>query len=160
MIAETLLAEYHAAFAVPSCAARVFSAYGPGLNRQILWDVCRKAVAAPVVSLSGTGHETRDFIHVADVARAVRVLAENADMHGEAYNVASGVETTIASLAERLVAQASPEAVVEFSGVQRAGDPLRWCADISAIEELGFVPAVSLDEGIVEFARWCVGEAS
>ena len=159
-IAETLLLEYYDTFGVASCAARVFSAYGPGLRRQLLWDVCRKALSGPVVELSGTGEETRDFLHVVDVARAIRLLAERARMRAEAYNVASGTETSVADLARRLVAHVSPSAVVEFSGVQRPGDPLRWQADISAIARLGFVPSVSLDQGLAEYALWCAREAS
>lgn len=158
-IAETLLQEYYQVYGVASCAARVFSAYGPGLRRQLLWDVCRKAMTGSV-GLSGTGAETRDFIHVADVARAVRVLAENAPMHAEPYNVASGVETSVAELASGLVANVSPAVTVEFSGAQRPGDPLRWCADISAIAKLGFTPSVTLEAGLSEYAQWCTREES
>jgi UDP-glucose 4-epimerase len=158
-IAETLLAEYHATFGVRSCAARVFSAYGPGLRRQLLYDVCQKALAGPTVRLFGTGHETRDFIHATDVARAVRVLAEGAPMQAEAYNVASGVETSVAEIARGLVAVLAPTSTIEFSGSQRPGDPLRWRADISAIEELGFEPSISIDAGLEEYALWCEREA-
>ena len=158
-IAETLLTEYYDTFGVASCAARVFSAYGPGLRRQLLWDVCQKALTGGPVALSGTGEETRDFIHVQDVARAIRILAERADMSARAYNVASGVETSVGEIARGLVSSISADMPVEFSGIQRPGDPLRWRADITAIEELGFAPSVSIADGIEQVATWCVQEA-
>lgn len=157
-VAEMLLREYFTVYGVPSCAARVFSAYGPGLRRQLLWDVCRKAINGSV-ELFGTGNETRDFIHVADVARAVRVLAERAPMRAEAYNVASGVQTPVSVLARTLVSSVFPDMEVRFSGEQRPGDPLYWQADISAISKLGFIPRVSLEDGAREYAAWCLAEA-
>lgn len=153
VIAETLLREYHSVYGVRSCAARVFSAYGSGLRRQIFWDVCEKATAGSV-RLFGTGNESRDFIQADDVALATRVLAENAVMNGEAYNVASGVETTVRSLAEQLIASLPKRVTVEFSGIERPGDPLRWRADISALSALGFTPRVALAEGVAGYCAW------
>jgi len=46
---------------------RLFSIYGVGLRKQLLWDGCRKLMAADLV-FSGTGHETRDWLHVEDAA--------------------------------------------------------------------------------------------
>jgi UDP-glucose 4-epimerase len=161
IIAETLLREYASVFGVESCAARVFSAYGPGLRRQLLWDVCRKAAESETVHLFGTGEETRDFVHVADVARAVRVLGESAAAPacGEAYNVASGVETSVAEIARTLLATVRPDATLTFSGEQRPGDPLRWRADVSAIRGLGFEPQMPIGQGLAEYAAWYVAEA-
>lgn len=158
-ISEDLLQEYAQVYGVRSCAARVFSAYGPGLRRQLMWDVCQKGLAGPQVTLFGTGEETRDFIHVADVASAVRTLAQKADMNGEPYNVASGVQTTIASIADSLVAQLGPDHLVSFSGEQRPGDPLYWQADVSAIAALGFSQRVTLSDGVAQYARWCLQES-
>jgi UDP-glucose 4-epimerase len=160
IVAETLLCEYATVFGVAACAARVFSAYGPGLRRQLLWDVCRKAAESPSVRLSGTGTETRDFVHVTDIARAVRVLAEKAPGCGEAYNVASGVETSVAQIASGLLATVRPDATLEFSGEQRLGDPLRWRADVSAIRALGFEPRMPIERGLAEYATWFLAESA
>jgi UDP-glucose 4-epimerase len=155
-IAETLLREFAEVYGVRTAAARIFSAYGSGLRRQIFWDVCEKA-ADGSVTLFGTGDEGRDFVHAADVAQAARIIAENAPMQGEAYNVASGIETTIRVLAEKTVSYCAPGVAVEFSGVARPGDPLRWRADISRIEALGFSPRITLDGGVAEYCAWYQG---
>lgn len=160
VIAEQLLREYRTVYGIHSCAARVFSAYGIGLRRQLLWDVCEKARRADVVELSGTGDETRDFVHCRDVAQAVRLIAQDAPMDAEVYNVASGTATTIRELAETLVHALKPDAAVRFSGEQRPGDPLYWQADIAALSGLGFTPTVVLREGAEEYARWFTQEAA
>ena len=152
-IAETILREFHAVYSVRTAVARVFSAYGPGLRRQILWDVCEKARAGKV-TLFGTGAETRDFVHADDVARGIRAIVESAPMRGEAYNLASGVQTPIRDLAAEVVANIAPGTPIEFSGVVRPGDPLHWEADISAIRALGFTPQVTLAEGVAGYCDW------
>lgn len=153
-MAEALLSEYSAVFGIRTAALRVFSAYGPGLRRQILWDVCEKAAVSSTVQLFGTGEESRDFVHAADVARAARVVAEKGELQGEVYNVATGKETTIRSLAVRLAGCVRPGSTVVFSGVERAGDPSRWVADISRIRGLGFEPQVDIDEGVTQYCSW------
>lgn len=154
VICEELLKEYTKVYELKTASARVFSAYGPGLRRQLLWDVCAKTRRSRNVELYGTGAESRDFIHVTDVARAVGVIAKHAPMNAEAYNVASGNETTTAVLSEILAREIDPSAQVLFSGAVRTGDPLRWRADIRALRALGHTESVGLNQGVVEYARW------
>jgi UDP-glucose 4-epimerase len=143
-----------AASGVPTSFARVFSAYGEGLNRQVWWDIARRASRGEPVTLSGSGNESRDFVHGEDAGRALAAIATRAEFRGEAYNVAMGRETTIASLAHSLVEAIGSGSEVAFSGLARRGDPTRWRADISETEALGFEAAISIDEGIGRYARW------
>lgn len=154
VMCEMLLSESNDVYGIRSCGLRIFSAYGAGLQRQLLWDLCQKAIANDVVSLYGTGDETRDFIHVDDVAQAVLAIIRNAPFEGEFYNVASGTETTVRDLADRLVSLVAPGRPLEFSGEIRPGDPQRWRADISRIRLLGFSPTWSLDRGVEQYAEW------
>lgn len=152
--AEVLARDSGAAVAI----ARVFSAYGEGLRRQVLWDVAQRALAGGEVELSGTGAETRDFVHARDVAGAVAAIAGRAEFEGEAYNVATGVETSIARLAE-LVTRELGGSDVRFSGARRPGDPERWQGDITRLRALGFEPTVRIDEGAAAYARWAREQA-
>jgi len=154
VMCEGLLREYASVYGMNTCALRVFSAYGAGLKRQLLWDVCEKAASNPVVRLFGTGDETRDYVHVDDIARAVRVVTESSSVGFTVYNVASGVETSVREVATALVEVVAPGKAVEFSGEVRAGDPLRWRADISRIRSLGFEPARRLSDGVEDYAAW------
>ncbi|HVW19083.1 MAG TPA: NAD-dependent epimerase/dehydratase family protein [Solirubrobacteraceae bacterium] len=157
LLCERLLSERHRGRELPVAVARVFSAYGEGLRRQLLWDVARQALDGGVVALSGTGEETRDFLHVEDVARALATIAREAAFADERINVASGEETTVRAVAERLTAELGG-ARVEFDGRERSGDPRRWRADVTALRALGFGPAVPLDAGLARYARWARAE--
>lgn len=154
LLCEKLAEEYHSVFGVPICSARIFSAYGPGLQRQVLWDICRKGLASETLELLGTGDETRDFIHARDIASGIRRMAEGAAFGGETYNLASGRETTIRELADVLVQALGTTVKIVFTGEHRRGDPLRWRADISRLAGLGYHPAISIRAGAAEYAGW------
>ncbi len=155
---ELVCEEFARIFSMPTTAVRIFSAYGPGLRRQVVWDICRQALTEAELRLRGTGGESRDFIHAADVARALRQIVETAPCTGEIYNLASGVETTIAELADRILRQLGRAIPVRFDGAQTPGDPLHWRADIARACSLGFQPRVTLEKGLESFAAWCSAE--
>lgn len=151
---EQLCAMYARLYGLPTASLRIFSAYGPGLRRQVLWDVCGKVASRAVAHLEGTGRESRDFIHAEDVTAAVHLVAQEAAMTGEAYNLATGHETTIAALAQLVGRLLAPQCRIQFSGRASAGKPLNWRADISKIAALGFRPSVPLEEGLADFVAW------
>jgi len=156
--AELLCEEFSRLYSVPTACARIFSAYGPGLRRQVVWDICEKVLSTGKLPLHGTGAESRDFIHAADIAQALRILATAAPCEGEIYNVASGREVTIAELAHALLNALGSPAQPQFDGRATPGNPLRWCADISKIAALGFTPSVKFETGIGAVARWAQAE--
>jgi UDP-glucose 4-epimerase len=155
---EQICLEFTKLYQVPTAIARIFSAYGPGLRRQVLWDICEKAINNDVVSLQGTGQESRDFIYALDIAKALFLIANTAVMQGEAYNLASGVEVTIAKLAELALDALDYRGRLEFDGKVPMGNPLNWQANITKLQDLGFSPSVTLDRGVKTFANWCRAE--
>ena len=155
---ELVCEEFSRVFALPTLSVRIFSAYGPGLRRQVVWDICQKAMGGARLELRGTGGESRDFIHAADVARALVLLAENAPAQGEINNLATGVETTIAELARLILGVLESPGSPAFDGINPSGNPLRWQADISRIAALGFAPALPLETGLRQVANWCAAE--
>jgi UDP-glucose 4-epimerase len=155
LICEELLREFNQVYGLPTVAVRIFSAYGVGLRRQVLWDLCQKAFTQPALLLRGTGNESRDFIHGRDVARAIYLLAERAPCEGEVFNLASGIETRIKELVELIVAQIGKEITVAFDGNNPLGNPLNWQADISRLAALGYTPVTSLEDGVKIYTDWC-----
>jgi UDP-glucose 4-epimerase len=156
---ELLCEEFSRVYGQPTAIARIFSAYGPGLRRQVVWDICAKILGGGgELRLHGTGQESRDFIHSTDVARALITLAECPDGNATRYNVASGREVTIAELVTVLSAAVGRPTHPIFSGETRAGDPLNWRADVSKLEALGFRSSVSLEQGLRGVASWALAE--
>jgi UDP-glucose 4-epimerase len=149
MQSEAACREYAAVYGLRTASARIFSAYGSGLKRQVVWDLCQKAMASESMLLQGVGDESRDFVHASDVAQAIMTLCNHAPLKGEAYNVASGQETTIADLAKMTLRELGRnETAIRFEGRAMPGNPSRWCADISRIKALGYSCKVTLIQGI------------
>lgn len=97
---------------------------------------------------------TRDFVHVADVARAIRGLLEHGESGAAAYNVSSGVLTSETDLVTRLRAI---EPGLETGGVGEPGasSPHRPPLAIDRIADaIGWQPAISLDDGLRAYVNW------
>ncbi|MEP6667800.1 MAG: NAD-dependent epimerase/dehydratase family protein [Chthoniobacter sp.] len=152
--AELLCEEFSRIHGLPTASARIFSAYGPGLRRQVVWDICEKVLSLGKLALRGTGAESRDFIHATDIAHGLHILTQNAPCEGEIYNLSSGREVTIAELAGLLVARLGSSAKPSFDGRATPGNPLRWRADITKIAALGFAPTVPFESGIDAVTTW------
>ena len=152
--------EFYQVYGLPTASVRIFSAYGPGLRRQVIWDICRKILVQKSLNLRGTGKESRDFVHALDIALGIDVIANAGPMQGEVYNLASGREVSILELASIILAALGSDLKPEFDGVVPSGTPLNWQADIGKLDTLGFTPAISLEEGLQTFSIWCRAELS
>lgn len=146
--AENLIRQYFDRTGLKSCSLRVFSAYGPRLHKQLFWDIFLKARETRIIELFGTGHESRDFIFIDDLVRAVECIAQNAQMKGECINVASGEETFIRDAARIFLSFQLSNFELKFSGKAKVGDPINWKANTSLLKSLGFVPTVSIADGL------------
>jgi UDP-glucose 4-epimerase len=157
--AEFLVSHYARLHGLRASILRVFSAYGEGLRKQVVWDLCQKAMTAQreggAIALHGTGEETRDFIHATDIARAALLVAQHPPTSGtQVVNIASGAETSIRQLAEMVLRALGSSVAPAFNGARRAGDPMNWRANTGRLQTLGFSPSVSLADGIARSVRW------
>lgn len=152
---ELLTKEYNAVYGIKTASMRVFSAYGAGLRKQILWDLCSKCAGGGAVELGGDGTESRDFIHATDIAHATLSILRGGEFAGEAYNVASGKEVSISELAQLVLEEFGVHrGRLKFTGFGRVGDPKNWRADIGLLSSLGFRQSVDLRHGVAEYVQW------
>lgn len=153
-MSEIICKEYHNLYNVPLIIIRPFSVYGNGLRKQLLWDICSKLKNADAIELNGTGNESRDFIHVSDLAGLIYSVIAAGIFDGRVLNAASGVETTINEIAGFFSDYHSGAKKIKFSGRIRIGDPLNWRGDIVEANAIGFSAGVTLQDGIAEYIRW------
>jgi UDP-glucose 4-epimerase len=151
---ELLLSEYHKFFGLNTCSLRVFSAYGSRLKKQLFWDLYQKAIQNDVVSLFGTGNETRDFIYIDDLIQILDLVIQQSPFQGSIYNVASQEETTIAEAARIFLNEFYSEKQLVFNGEVKVGDPNNWVADIESLKDFGFKPQFNLETGLKKYAEW------
>lgn len=155
LMAEKLCHMFHQQFGLATCSVRIFSAYGPGLRKQLFWDLFKKAKANPnKIELFGTGQESRDFIHVEDIAQALTLIINKAAFTGSVYNVANGESITIQQASSQLLAALNYTGAIVFGGEVRAGDPINWCSNINKIKGIGYTTTKPFNEGINELAAW------
>ena len=155
-----MVVEAHARlFGVRAASLRIFSAFGAGLRRQVIWDLAIKAraTAAGPLHLKGGPDDSRDFIHGADVAEALACVAERGTLTGECYNVATGRETLIAEVAAQVLRCSGRPVELAFDHAPAPGVPGRWRADVSRLAALGFAPQVTLATGVAEVVREAAG---
>jgi GDP-L-fucose synthase len=142
--------------------------YGPGdsfdpLSSHVLPGLIQKFHVAKTtghstVELWGTGTAKREFLHSDDLARACLFLLENYD--GDvAINVGSGTDVSISELAEIIMK------IVGFTGritwdISKPDGTPRKLLDTSKIEELGWKPKISLEDGIASTYAWYLNQTS
>lgn len=153
-MAEQICEEYYKFWGVKTCCLRIFSAYGPGLRKQLFWDLYNKFKNNDVIDLWGTGNETRDFIYISDLVRAIEYVVENADFKASVVNVANGVQSSVYIVSEIFVRIMKSDKIVRFNNEERKGDPIYWQADIADLKAWGYEPVVSLEEGVKNYIEW------
>jgi len=157
---ERLCLLFGSAYGVPAVALRLFNVYGP---RQALSNPYTGVLAifasrllndnAPVVYEDGA--QTRDFVHVADVARAFRLALEEDRADGRVVNVGRGRAISVLEIAETLARLLDRDLEPELPGTFRAGDIRHCIADVTLARELlGFEAEVALEDGLAELGDW------
>lgn len=149
---EEYLALFAKLFSLPSVALRLFNVYGArfdpsGPYALVVGKFLEAKKAGTAATLFGDGSHTRDYVHVHDVARAFLRAAEHATpgVQADIYNIGTGVETSVATLAEMLGCE-----------IERAPERIelaRSRADISrATKELDWVPEIPITKGLSDLA--------
>lgn len=154
LMAEMICKEFYDFFEINTCSLRIFSAYGNGLKKQLFWDLYHKMQNSLMIKMFGTGNETRDFIHVDDIARAIELIIQHSAFTGEVINVANGVEVSIKEVIGVFVNIDNWNGEIAFSGSERPGDPINWQADITLIKSFGYVPSMTMEQGLKNYIQW------
>jgi UDP-glucose 4-epimerase len=154
-MAEDLCLEYSQCFGLKTLSLRIFSAYGDGQKKMLLWDLHQKIINSNGhVNLFGSGIESRDYIHVNDILQQIILAINNADFRGEAINVGNGKEIKVKEIVDIYKAYHSKAFEFSFNGENRPGDPLNWCADISKMKEWGYIQTVNIEQGVMDYINW------
>ncbi|MBP2265734.1 UDP-glucose 4-epimerase [Pseudarthrobacter sp. PvP004] len=138
---------------------RYFNVYGPrmdvhGLYTEVLVRWMERIVDGQPPLIFGSGHQTMDFIHTADVARA-NVLAAVSNVREGVFNVASGTETSLAELAQTLLKVMDSPLRLEHGPERAVNGVARRLADITAARDaLGFEAAIGLEDGLRSLVSW------
>jgi UDP-glucose 4-epimerase len=153
LIGEVYCQNYYRAFGVPTACLRFFNVYGPrqdpnGDYAAVIPKFAQRLKQGRAPIVYGDGLQTRDFVHVSDIVRAVLLACEHPQAVGRVFNVATGREVSILDLVEEFSALIGSNPTPDFQS-PRAGDIRRSTGSgILAAELLGFQPQVALRAGL------------
>ena len=153
VLAESLCESYSRFFGISSSIVRLFSVYGEGLRKQLLWDAVNK-FRCRQNQFFGTGNELRDWIHVEDAAALLVKAGLSEQSKFEVYNGGFEHATTREVLTRLAVANGHDGAVV-FNGETHQGNPRRLTSDCQhTMRLLQWTPNVRLEDGIARYETW------
>lgn len=160
--ADRLVYSYRATYGLPAVIVRPFNNYGP---RQHLEKVVPRFITSMLLNekltVHGGGAAARDFVYVDDTCRAIDAImhADSALVDGEVFNVGSGEDRSVLSIAQDVVrAFESDESMIENTD-ERPGQVLRHTSDFSKITRvLGWEPQVRWEEGLQRTIEWFKGD--
>jgi UDP-glucose 4-epimerase len=157
-IAEELCRSYSEKYKLKVGIIRLFSVYGEGLKKQLLWDACQKIGKAQKYAVFwGSGNETRDFIHVNDVVIIMKTLF-SLNKSFIIVNGGTGKKYTINKIVTMIRDRLSPDLIVKFNGQINIGDPLYYWADTEVMQDLLKHDYIDFKDGVFEYVKWCNDE--
>lgn len=145
---------FHYTFGVDTVILRLYNVYGPGNRKGVMYDLFKKLERDPAhLEVIGTGLQKKDYIYIDDTIDALLVAYERG-ASGEAYNVGSGVSTTVNEIVRIVldILQLSPE--ITYTGQSWKGDVESAQAYISRFRDLGWYPRVGIEDGIRRTYEW------
>ena len=151
LAAERYLHFYNTQYGLHYAALRYANVYGPRQDPHgeagVVAIFCGNLAAGRGSTINGSGEQTRDYVYVEDVARA-NVLALEGDAPSGAYNVGTGIETSVNELYETL-REASGRDLPPAHGPAKPGEQLRSSVDPTAVARaLGWRPKTDLAAGL------------
>ena len=154
LAAEQLCYLYHVNHGVPTTSLRYFTVYGPRQRPDMAFHrFIRAALGGDPITLFGDGEQTRDFTFVKDAVAATAAAGERG-VPGRAYNIGGGSRVSINEVLEMIGRVAGRPLTIRREPEQK-GDMRDTFADTGlARRDLGFAPAVSLEDGIEAEYRW------
>ncbi len=153
-----LAAEYYvrtigSLWGIETVSLRIFNAYGPGQqlppsHPPVVPNWLRQAARGGSLVVHGDGNQTRDFVYVDDVARALVAAATAPNVDRSVINVGGGNEIRMRDLAQMMLDMTGSDAEIIYTPRNDPGVS-RMCADLSlAKKSLGFEPRSSLEDGL------------
>lgn len=167
--ADKLGCEQHARVAgvvhgVPTFGLRFFNVFGPRQDPHspysgVISIFCERLAQGRPVQLHGDGGQTRDFVHVTDVVRALLAAWTRASVEAPVVNVCTGRPTSVRDLADTIAGLLGRQAAIQPSPA-RAGDIRESLGSTTRLQaELGVRSVVTLTEGLAGILAWLASGA-
>jgi UDP-glucose 4-epimerase len=158
LTAENYLFYYANVHGLEYAAVRYSNVYGPRQDPHgeagVVAIFSNRIHAGQPLTIFGDGEQTRDYVYVGDVVQANMLVTEAKlepplQLDNRAYNVGTGIETTVNELARELITAAGADIELKYAPA-RPGELQHSCLDNSRIRSLGWKQSRTLAEGLTE----------
>jgi len=159
MLGELYCNFFYNHYGLPVVKTRFFNSYGPGeipgQYRNVIPNFIYWAMKGESLPLTGTGEETRDFTYVDDLIDGLLRAGYYDGAIGKEFNLASGKETKIIDLANRISDLTGNKAGIRFLSRRKWDTKSRLLASVDRAKALvGYVPKTEFDEGLKRTVEW------
>jgi UDP-glucose 4-epimerase len=146
-----------------TAAVRFSNVYGPRQDPHgeagVVAIFCQRIIDGRPHTVFGDGSQTRDYVHVSDVAAATyaaatKSLPEPKRLDDRAFNVATGIPTSVLELAEVLRKAAGSTTPIEFAPKRPGEQQQSFLTVEKAKSDLGWSAKISLEDGLADTFRW------
>jgi UDP-glucose 4-epimerase len=140
---------YQGSWGLGTVVLRFANVYGPysAHKSSVVAKFFKDMLSEREITIDGDGMQTRDFVYVDDLCRAI-LLALESEVSGEVFQIATGEETSILELAEA-VQEVTGRSVEAEHGPPRQGDIRKNYSAVGKVERvLGWQPEVDLGQGL------------
>ena len=156
--ADKIAEAFHLTYGLPIATIRPFNAFGPRQSaRAVVPTIISQALTLPELHL-GNLEPTRDLNYVADTVEGFLRVAACPEAVGQVFNIGSGEEISIRELVATILKLLGKDIPIQSESKRvrpEASEVLRLCADnTKARETLGWRPAHTLRQGLVETIEW------
>jgi len=167
LLVEQLCNSYVNNFGLDIIVTRLFSVYGVGLKKQLLFDVCLKLLKlnnGDSIEVFGTGCEIRDWINIRDVVSTLIEIGYSDRFSERVVNIGTGYKKQVLDLVSLVVKSwgfNGSSVPVIFNGISRVGDPKSLLSDNTLRSSICHHDDIPLADGVDEYVNWfkeCYGK--
>ena len=151
--AEKIIKFYSSKKLFKAVNLRIFSIYGEGLQKQLLWDAANKILKNNYI-FYGSGKEIRSWINIKDTIRFIVKSGKIASYDCPAVDIAGNNFLTNYKILKILFKFFKVKKNPKFLKINRKGDPFYQIANINKIKNLGWIEKCSINRGILNYVKW------
>lgn len=152
---ERFVIDYGKLYGIPTVATRFFNVYGPKQNPKSPYSGVLSLIKAAAknnrtFTIFGDGKQTRDFVYIEDVVKAMELLMVSRNAIHKVYNVATSKVTSLNSIIDIFGEISGKDISVNYEGA-RPGDIKESYASIDKIQALGYKPKYTINVGLKKY---------